>query len=84
MKDRVTILLRAASSDLTAIETRAAFEAVKARYVGPNGALTILMKDLSAMPKGERPAAGKLINEAKIQLQGELEAVLSRIAPQTS
>jgi phenylalanyl-tRNA synthetase alpha chain len=50
-------------------KARPEFEAAKARYVGPNGELTALMKQMGAVPKEQRPAMGKLINETKTQLQ---------------
>lgn len=51
----------------------AALDQAKGAYVGPNGKFTGLMKQLGALSKEERPAVGKLINQAK----AELEAVLS-------
>ena len=55
--------------------TRAEFEAAKARLVGPHGELTALMKQMGGVPKDQRPVVGKLINEAKTQLQRHLDDV---------
>src|SRR5690606_20743119 len=54
-------------------------EAAKARYVGPNGELTALMKQMGSVPKEQKPVVGKLINETKAALQAQLDAALSRI-----
>jgi phenylalanyl-tRNA synthetase alpha subunit len=46
------------------------------KYLGrKNGVITLLMKELQQVPAAEKPAAGKRINELKV----ELEAGLSRL-----
>ena len=59
--------------------TRPEFEATKARFVGPNGELTQLMKRVGQAPKEERPVLGKLINVAKSQIQEVLDAALKAV-----
>ena len=80
MQDQLNALLAKAPAELDALKTRAEFEAAKARYVGPHGELTALMKQLGAAPKEQRPALGRLVNEAKARLQAHLDATLARIA----
>ena len=80
MQEALSALLAKAPTEFAALKTRADFEAAKARYVGPHGELTVLMKQLGAAPKDQRPVLGKLINEAKAQLQAHLDATLQRIA----
>jgi phenylalanyl-tRNA synthetase alpha chain len=76
MQDALKALLAKAAAEMPALTSRPAFEAAKARYVGPNGELTALMKQMGAMPKEERPAFGKLVNETKVRLQAQLDAAL--------
>src|SRR6266513_1515056 len=52
----------------------AALERVKGHWIGTHGQFTALMKQLGSLPKEDRPAAGKLINEAKVQLESALAA----------
>jgi phenylalanyl-tRNA synthetase alpha chain len=80
MQDQLSALLAKAAAELPSLKTRPEFEAAKARYVGPHGALTGLMKQMGALPKEQKPVVGKLINEAKTQLQAHLDAALARIA----
>ena len=80
MHDQLSALLAKAAAELPALKTRPEFEAAKARYVGPHGEFTGLMKQMGAVPKDQRPAVGKLINETKAQLVAQLEAALARIA----
>jgi phenylalanyl-tRNA synthetase alpha chain len=53
----------------------AALEQTKGAWVGPNGKFTALMKQMGTLSKEEKPAAGKLINAAKQELEA---ALLSR------
>lgn len=47
----------------------AALERARTTYLGSNGRLTLLMKQLGSLPKEDRPAAGKLINTVKAELE---------------
>src|SRR5438445_11642961 len=80
MQDQLSALLAKAQAELATLKARPEFEAAKARLVGPNGELTALMKQMGAVPKEQRPALGKLINEAKTQLQTLTDDALRRIA----
>jgi len=62
----------AALAELKAAPDLAALEQAKGAWLGPNGKFTALMKQLGALPKEERPAAGKLINQAKTELESAL------------
>lgn len=66
-------LKQAALAEFKAASDLAALDQVKGSWLGPQGKFTGLMKQLGALPKEERPAAGKLINQVK----GELEAALA-------
>ncbi len=52
----------------------AALEQTKGAWIGPNGKFTALMKQLGTLSKEEKPAAGKLINAAKVELEAALGA----------
>jgi phenylalanyl-tRNA synthetase alpha chain len=79
MTETLNALLAKAEAELPALATRPEFEAAKARYVGPNGELTALMKRMGSLPKEEKPAFGKLINEAKGRLQAQFDAAVARL-----
>lgn len=79
MQDQLNALLERAQAELPGLASRPDFEAAKARYVGPNGELTALMKQMGTVPKEQRPALGKLINEAKGRLQVLIDAALARL-----
>ena len=79
MQAQLSALLAKAAAELPTVAARPEFEAAKARYVGPHGELTALMKQMGAVPREERPALGRLVNEAKAQLQAEFDAALRRL-----
>ncbi len=68
-------LKQSALAELQAAPDLAALEQTKGAWIGPNGKFTALMKQLGTLPKEEKPAAGKLINAAKVELEA---ALLSR------
>jgi phenylalanyl-tRNA synthetase alpha chain len=65
-------LKQAALAELASASDLAALEQVKGAYLGPNGKFTALMKQLGTLPKEERPGAGKVINQTKIELESVL------------
>src|SRR2546425_5717646 len=65
-------LKQSALADLTSAPDLAALERAKGNWIGTHGKFTALMKQLGSLPKEDRPAAGKLINEAKFQLEAAL------------
>jgi len=74
MQEQLSSLLAKASAELQAVHSRPELESAKARFVGPNGAFTALMKQMGSVPKEERPALGRLVNESKARLQELLDA----------
>lgn len=71
--DEIEPLKQTALAELKAATDLATLEQTKGVWVGPSGKFTALMKQLGTLSKEEKPAAGKLINAAKV----ELEAVLA-------
>jgi phenylalanyl-tRNA synthetase alpha chain len=78
--EQIEPLKQAALADLKAASDLAALEQTKGAWIGANGKFTTLMKQLGTLPKEEKPAAGKAINAAKIEIEtalaerrGELE-----------
>ncbi len=65
-------LKQSALAELKAAPDLATLEQTKGAWIGPNGKFTALMKQLGTLPKEEKPAAGKLINAAKIELEAAL------------
>src|SRR2546429_376493 len=65
-------LIQAALAELKAAPDLAALEHAKGNWIGAHGKFTALLKQLGSLPKEDRPAAGKLINQAKAELEAAL------------
>lgn len=74
LQNDIEPLKQAATTDLRSASDLATLEQAKGAWIGPHGRFTSLMKQLGALPKDERPAAGKLINAAKTELEAVLAA----------
>jgi phenylalanyl-tRNA synthetase alpha chain len=72
--DDIEPLKQTALTELNAAADLAALEQTKGAWIGPNGKFTALMKQLGTLSKEEKPAAGKLINAAKVELEAALGA----------
>jgi phenylalanyl-tRNA synthetase alpha chain len=70
--EQIEPLKQAALGELGAAQDLAALEAARVAYLGSNGKFTALMKQLGALSKEEKPAAGKAINLAKVELEAAL------------
>ena len=70
--DEIEPLKQTALAELAAAADLAALDQTKGAWIGPHGKFTGLMKQLGALSKEERPAAGKLINAAKVELEAAL------------
>src|SRR5438067_2895518 len=70
--DQIEPLKQAALAEMRAADDLSALEQARVSYLGSHGKFTALLKQLGALPKEEKPAAGKAVNVAK----GELEAAL--------
>ena len=70
--DNIEPLKQTALAELKAAPDLATLEQTKGAWIGPNGKFTALMKQLGSLSKEEKPAAGKLINAAKVELEAAL------------
>ena len=79
MQEELNNIVAGVREKAPGIATRAEFEAYKATISGPKGALTEVMKGMGKVPKEEKPAMGKLINEAKTAVTAAFEGVIERL-----
>lgn len=66
-------ILDQALQQFAVISDEAELEQVKARYLGKEGSLTVLLKGLGKLSADERPAAGARINQVKQSLEAALQ-----------
>ena len=77
--DDIEPLKQSALAELQAAPDLAALENTKGAWLGANGRFTALMKQLGSLPKEEKPAAGKLINVAKQEIEAALAACREKL-----
>src|SRR5260221_1465221 len=70
--NQIEPLKQAALAELKAAPDLAALERAKGNWIGMHGRFTALMKQLGTLDKEHRPAVGKLINQAKAELETAL------------
>lgn len=79
MQEAINQIEESLKTELNTVCSRPDFEQLKARYVGAQGNLTTLMQTIRNLPPSERPAAGKLINVAKKNIETILANFLTNI-----
>lgn len=62
-----------ALSEIENAENLGELDSIRVTYLGKKGKLTQLLKKLGALPPGERPAAGQVINRAKDTVQNAID-----------
>ncbi|MGO9201139.1 MAG: phenylalanine--tRNA ligase subunit alpha [Limisphaerales bacterium] len=70
--DQIEPLKQAALAELRAARDMAALERARVSFLGSHGQFTALMKQLGALAREEKPAAGKAVNAAKVELETAL------------
>src|ERR1700735_3028020 len=70
--DEIETLKHTPLAELKPAPDLAALEQTKGAWIGPNGKFTALMKQLGTLSKEEKPAAGKLIHTAKVEIEAAL------------
>ncbi|MGF1529940.1 MAG: phenylalanine--tRNA ligase subunit alpha [Puniceicoccaceae bacterium] len=79
MDEELKQLLAKARADFEVVNSAPELEQAKARVMGPRGTFTEIRKQIASVPKEDRPIFGKLINEAKVELEGLIAAVGDRL-----
>lgn len=70
--EQIEPLKQAALADLASAADLAALEQARVNHLGSNGKFTAILKQLGSLPKDEKPAAGKALNAAKVELEARL------------
>ena len=72
--------LRASTlADIEAAETSAQLEAVRVAVLGKSGTLTGYLRSMGQVPKEERAAVGKAVNEARVAVEEALGAAKAKL-----
>ena len=74
MKDKINGILSEVKTKISEAASEAQLQNVKSAYVGKQGSLTLLMKELPHVDPAQRPEIGKLLNQAKKEVTELIDA----------
>ncbi len=74
MKEKLDSIKCAALECISDARTSADIAAVRVKYLGKSGEISLIMRDMANVPKEDRPALGKLVNEVRGEVESALDA----------
>ena len=80
MQNVINELSAKVEQSLAAVNSSETLSAFWQEYLSKNGKVTGLMKELRNVPAAERPAAGKIINEFKQQVQARYDEAAQKVS----
>ena len=80
MQNVINELSAKVEQSLAAVNSSETISAFWQYYLSKNGKVTGLMKELRNVPAAERPAAGKIINEFKQQVQAKYDEAAQKVS----
>ena len=88
MKDKINSILSEAKNKIAEAANEGELQSVKSAYIGKQGALSLLMKEMPKLDPAQRPEMGKLMNQAKKEVtelidekRTELKLKASEVSP---
>jgi phenylalanyl-tRNA synthetase alpha chain len=79
MEKTIDQIYREASQELEAAKNRRAVQDISVRYLGRKGIITQFLRNISKLPAGQRPAAGKKANEVKNLLAAAAKKAITEL-----
>lgn len=80
MKEQMEKIKSDALAAIASAATSVELNDVRVRFLGKNGEITSVMKGLAKVPKEEKPAMGKLLNEVRTEIESALEEKIAKVA----
>jgi phenylalanyl-tRNA synthetase alpha chain len=79
MEEKLKAIEKEALERLRSAEDLRELDSIRVKYLGKKGSLTELLRGMRHVPPEDRPAIGKLINQVKERITGELELATERL-----
>lgn len=80
MKEKMQNIKNSALAMIDSATTTAELNDVRVKYLGKSGEISLLMREMASVPKEERPAMGKLVNELRFAVESALNEKTQTIA----
>jgi phenylalanyl-tRNA synthetase alpha chain len=68
-----------ALQEIKKASTSQQIQSLSVRYLGRKGLVTQFLRNISSLPKDQRPAAGKRTNQVKISLEAAINDALEKL-----
>ena len=75
MQEKLLAIKEAAFNEISAAENSGTLEEIRVKYLCKKGELTTILRGMGSLTPEERPIVGKLVNEAKSEVEQKLEEV---------
>ena len=82
MHEQLQNIQNEATAQLAQISDKAGLEALRLKYLGKKGELTLLLRSMGQLPADERPKAGQMINAVREALTTQMDALDAKIKQQ--
>lgn len=79
MKEKLRIIQEQAEAEIRACRDLKQLDQFRIRYLGKKGELTALLRSMGKLPPQERPVIGKMVNQAREQLEDLLSSQREKI-----
>lgn len=80
MEERINTIVAACAAQIDDARSVKQLTEIKVRFLGKNGELTGILRNLKELCAEDRPLAGKLVNEARTELETRFDARFSCLA----
>ncbi|GLP96548.1 phenylalanine--tRNA ligase subunit alpha [Paraferrimonas sedimenticola] len=79
MQQQLNDIIAEASSAIDSADDLKILDEIRVNFLGKKGRLTEIMKGMGKLSPEERPKMGQMVNQAKQQVQGELNAKMNQL-----
>ena len=79
MQEKLLAIKEAAFNEISTAENSGTLEEIRVKYLGKKGELTTILRGMGSLSPEERPVVGKLVNEAKSEVEAKLEEAVKEI-----
>ena len=79
MQEQLQKIQEEAIAQLETVNDKAGLEAMRLKYLGKKGELTLILRSMGQMPAEDRPKAGQMINAVRETLTAKMDALDGKI-----
>jgi len=77
MENKIKSIIDSAKNEIASAETQKDLNDIKVAYLGKSGTVSLLMRELKNVSNDQKPAFGKMVNEARVVVESAIEEKLA-------